>query len=185
MSNTVLSLILDLSILACLGGTIYYAFRLTNALSNFRDHRKDLQGLITDLTENIDRAVAATEVLKSTSASTGQELQNAVNDAKTMKDELQLLNETAESLARRLADGRSSKPATRDDLEGLFSGGGAHEDDDLSFAIQDREFDDMDDDDMSWDDVSDGDEDLGGFQSKAERDLYQALQSNKKKRSAG
>lgn len=192
MSSTILSLILDLSILACLGGTIFYAFRLTNALSNFRDHRKDLQGLITDLTENVDRAVQATEILKATSMNAGQDLQGTINEAKALSSELQEINEVGNNLAKRLeglADNRAESRGARSggaELESLFSPNDEVDSDDsfdATFAIQDRDFGDEELEDNVWGDEPDIQGDADHLQSKAEKELYAALKN--KKKSAG
>ena len=197
MSSAILSLVLDGLILVCLGGAIYYAFRLSNALAGFRQNRKELQSLITDLSVNVDQALRAIEGLKNASAHAGQDLQNVIKEAKGLKEELQLMNDAGNSLAGRLENlaEKNSKivqgyepPGRKEDLESLFSGPKVSNDrdteDDSPFSIQDREYEDLDfSDDHLWDSVEDEDDLPDELQSEAEKDLYRALQ--KKKTSGG
>lgn len=131
MSGAILSLILDFVILLCLGGTIYYAFKLSKALSHFKSHRDELQSLMVDLTQNIDKALQATEILKQTSSESGQELQDIINQAYELKEELIMVNAAGDGLAARLeglAKRNSQLAQTLDsgsedgDLENLFAG---------------------------------------------------------------
>jgi len=59
-----ISLILDIIVLLCLGATIFYAMRLSTALNNFKAHRKEFEGLMADLSQNIAQAQAAMTGMK-------------------------------------------------------------------------------------------------------------------------
>ena len=182
MSTPLLSIILDIAVLAALIGTMYFAFRLSSSLNNFRAHRNEMKSLIAELSKNINTAQGSIEALKATSNIAADNLDDVLHDSRRMAEELKIINETSESLANR--------------LEGLASGKGAaamkkammyeESDDDYfdepqaansdsnaieppSFFIQDREFEN-DDAPANTDD---------DFISEAERELLQAIQGRK------
>lgn len=187
MSN-LLSVILDVVVLMALGGTIYYAMRLSNALDNFRTQRSELKSLIADLGAHIDEAQNAIAGLKKASDVAADNLDDVVHDAKRMAQELKLINEASDAMADRLervaiarSGGEYHDPRPfEEDLEKLekdFAG-----DEDIvapSFFIQDSHFDE--EEDVDWGDEQGGE----GFASQAEKDLYEALQKNKHKASGG
>ncbi len=108
-----------------------------------------------------------------------------MRDAQFLADELQLINETGNSLATRLENlaerGRKSLEISDEHLgENVSSiskrrGSAAQEDD--GFMIHDHDFDDGLDDDAF---LADGDAEMGKLSSAAEKELYQALKKNKK-----
>ena len=49
MSIAILSLIMDVAVLAGLAATLYYAMRLTRSLEGFRKYRQEFGALIADL----------------------------------------------------------------------------------------------------------------------------------------
>ena len=59
MENLSLSLLLDGVIVVLLVATIIYALRLTKYLKKFKDSRADLEGIIKNLSDHIDKAEAA------------------------------------------------------------------------------------------------------------------------------
>ena len=52
----ILSLLLDVIVLAGLGVTIFYCIRLSTSLNNFRQYRQEFNVLLQDLSQNIDKA---------------------------------------------------------------------------------------------------------------------------------
>ena len=156
MSGEALSLILDVAILICLGITIYYAFVLSRSLNNFRRHRKDFETLIGTLSQNIEAAQGAIDQMKDTSQSAGMDLQDLIDDSRMLADELQLMNEAGNSLAKRL---ESLAERNRLAAQGLDTGDVDEEEETghsyeppaengqnaPSFFIQDRDYNDDED----------------------------------------
>lgn len=188
MSTEILSLIMDVFVMGALGGTIYYTLRLSRSLNNFKSSREELKALIADLGKHIDEAQGAIEGLKKNSNIAADNLDGVLHDAKKMAAEMKFINETSEGLANRL-EGLAER--NRKVAEGLNPANiYAEPDPDFpsqphrpaassnidapSFMIQDREFED------DLDEEFESEEGLN-FASQAEKDLYDALQKNKKK----
>jgi len=176
MSAAILNVVMDFVVLAALAGTIFYAMRLTKSLENFRNNRNELKELIVQLSQNIDKAQNAISGLKNASNAAADDLDGVLHDSRKMAEELKMINETSNAMAGRLeklaSDSRRAAPAQ--DFE-------EYDDDEMiddtpsgnietpSFFIQDRDLDEDDDP-----------EDNKTFSSQAEKDLYNALQKNKK-----
>lgn len=234
MGSTAFSLGLDIVILIALGVTIYFALRLSKALNNFRNQRSEFNKLIRDLSKNIEAAQNSIDGLKQAGQSSGAELQRIISESKGLADELKLMNEAGNSLAKRLEklaernrrvaqgyEGRKADKFDADDFDDDFideeednaflsenvasmdnyttgkNGAGKDKpgldrgDPPPSFFIRDPEFDNDFDDDMAADDDSDedvydddyeSDDDVAAFQSQAEKDLYNALKDNRKRK---
>jgi len=201
-----LSFGLDVVILLALGVTIFFAVRLSTSLKKFRMHREEFNQYMAELGKNIEAAEDAIDQLKQASLATGDQLRRKVREGQHLHDELEIMIETAGNIADRLeqaagAVGRSAKeqekPAASakkkktkktadesawsvedDEPEpkaGKGNKGSKGGDEDLpSFFIQDREVE--------------GGEGAGAgedkIQSQAEKELYEALQKNKKKQKA-
>ncbi len=191
MSAELLSFVLDIFVLVFLGITIYYAMRLSKNLKAFRVQRKEMKGLVDELSRNITLAQSAVEALKSSGKSSGANLREQINEAAALTDELQLMNEAGNNLAKRLENlaERNSRLAQSIDVakmeEPEIESSVANAVDE-PFLIQDRDFEDSSEETESgW-----GDDDLAGdvpdeLHSQAEQELYRALQRNQKKKSAG
>lgn len=207
MEGSLLNVILDIVVLAGLGLTILYCIRLSKALNNFRQYRQEFNTLVTELSKNIDQASGVIENLKNASFEAGEDLQKVVHNARALCDELQLMNDMGNSLANRLerlsengrAATQASKPDFGDDSPKAATvkngaaqpvaakranGKGAGESG-PAFFIQDREFDKsgMGDEDDDFDDAALAEDEDDGFDSQAERELYQALMKNNKGKS--
>lgn len=196
---SLLSIGVDVVILGLLGGTIFFSYRLSRSLNNFRKYRQEMNALITELNKAIKRSEQAIDNMKGSAMQSGGQLQEKISDAAKLHDELELITEMAEGVARRLEAAqtqgerrqgagvsapRDNASAGRSAPEGKRK---SREADDIpSFFIQDRDYDLSDDekDEASHFD-DDGSEDVdvpANLQSKAERELYKALQKNKQTR---
>lgn len=170
-----LGLLVDIAILVLLGATIYYAARLSVYLKTFHDGRKDMNFLIQDLSTSVSRAENAIKGMQASADQSGLKLQDVINEAKFLADELRFMNEAGDSLANRL---EKLAERNRELVDLLEQSGGVghpaqpslpqaatpstrafHERDDRplklnkpakeqSFAIQDREYDDYPEDDF-------------------------------------
>ena len=102
MGNDFVALFLNVSILVLLGATIIYVYRLTKSLDNFKEHRRQLDSVIANLLSSIDQAERSVLALKQSSAENAGELEHLIAQAKGLSDELQIINEAGESMAKRL-----------------------------------------------------------------------------------
>ncbi len=194
------TLFMDVSILVLLAATVFLAFRLTMSLKNFKESRAEMEGLVNRLTGNIDNAERAIGGMQNAARTAGKELDEIISEAKALSDELKFMSQSGDSLANRLeklADrnrelvekiesgggfSRSSSPQTSSqmaskigseelNLKEVLGGGG--------FRIKDREFQELDDDAELEAEFEA--QEQGGFQSQAERELYEALQNPNRK----
>ena len=102
MSSDLVALFLNIVILVLLGATIYYVYRLTQSLDNFKEHRQELDSVIANLLSSIDQADHSVQVLKQASADKAGDLERLIDQAQSLSDELQIINEAGESIAKRL-----------------------------------------------------------------------------------
>jgi hypothetical protein len=102
MEGAPVSLILDVIVVVLLGLTIVYAARLSLQLRRLRDSKSDLDKVVRDLVKNLDRADRAISGLKEAARESGTDLQNAVDKAMALSDELQLITDSGDRLASRL-----------------------------------------------------------------------------------
>lgn len=94
--------ILDIVIMILLAATVFYAARLSMVMKTFRDGKHDLQRLIRDLAQHIDHAEEAAQGLRYSAETSGKKLQDVVNEARFLSDELRFMNESGDNLAARL-----------------------------------------------------------------------------------
>lgn len=186
MESLSLSLIMDLILLAFLGIATYYMFRVTRALSAFRSHRQDFLRLMGELSNNIGKAQATIENMKKTGQGEGRQLQELIDQARLAADELQLINETSNSMARRLeglaGESRKAVQGRNKSVNGAQENktGNKPARTKEGFFIQDREFEEAgQDSDQAPDWAMDEAGVPDGLQSRAERELFQALQRNR------
>lgn len=187
-----ISLVMDVIVLAALAVTIYYSVRLSRSLNAFRQYRQEFSNVLGQLSHNIDQANSAILGMKEASRSSGEHLQELVDQARLLADELNLINQASDSLAgrlellaeknRKVAKGqdvandeafeKKSKAGKRNGSSDAAAGLRAEE---KSFFIQDRDYED--DAPLAMP------EDEGGIpdtlHSQAERELYKALHKNK------
>jgi len=199
MNVEAINLILDALILIFLAITMVVAWRLSDSISLFRKTRKDMDRLVQDLARNIDKAELAITGLKSSTRDSGRDLQQLVAEARALSDELQLMTESGDNLASRL---ERLAERNRDIVERIEKAGGAgvgvptkqsplpriQEDKRVptgpSFAIRDRDADQKNVGSLP-DILEEEDEDLGGFQSRAERELFAAITKGVRGKSGG
>ncbi len=205
MSATIFSLFLNGVIIVLLGATIFYSTRLSMHLRAFRENRKDLDKLISELGQQIDKANQAIAGMKQAARDSGKSLQDKIDDARSLSDELQLMSDSADRLAGRMEKaGTVSQKAQRPDeskkkrvskeqakqaareavkmpaperlperLPDRVAERGYEKSGSPNFSIRDPEFG-RDDMDQGMDEAAlTGGE--GGLQSRAERELYEAL----------
>ncbi len=185
-----LSLLMDILVLSALGVTIFYAYRLSRSLDNFRRYRQDFSLVIQELSTNIESAQDAIEALKEASVKAGQDLHKSVREATHLADELELMNKSGNSLAERLEglaekNRRIAQGLGRDEDEDSESGearsGMIDNVGTMNFFIQDRDFGEAVAETHEF--LSDDDEEdimPSELQSRAEKELFEALQGKKR-----
>lgn len=176
MSAEYLKVILDIIILAGLGGFMYYALRLSKALNAFRTYRNEFENVMQQLSRHIDQAQRAIDELKSSSQNAGRDLKKLVTDAQFLADDLQMINETGNNLATRLEGlaEKNSRIAQEDNIARMPKQQKAKPQQDEDFYIHDREYED-ESETISAGDADEPDTALVNLSSEAERELYQAL----------
>ncbi len=102
MSTELISLLLDIIILFFLGATIFYVLRLSNGLNDFKLHRREFDNVITSLLSSIDQAERSVQTLKQAGAKEAGELESLIMQSKSISEELKIINEAGEGMAKRL-----------------------------------------------------------------------------------
>lgn len=201
--SELLSIALDVLVLAGLGVMIFYSFKLSRSLDSFRKGREEFGAMVKELADNIVKAETAMSKMKNTALSSGEDLQRVIDRSKGLIDELEIMNDAGDSLAERLeklaeknriaaqelsgydfeASLREEKPAYSDTLKKAKSKPAVETKapSEPSFTIQDR---DLGLAEEAWandglDDEVDNADDR--FESQAERELYEALQKRNKR----
>ena len=107
-------LILDVIVAILLIATIVYSVILNNRLTQLRRHRDDLAKLVAAFNDATLRAEAGIPKLKRTAEEAGSSLQERVEKAQALRDDLAFMIERADSLANRLEGSvRSARSETR------------------------------------------------------------------------
>lgn len=100
--NPYVGLIFDLLILAALGATIFHALRLSKQFTKMQADRKAFEQLIAAMNVASSRAEAAIKAFKDTALDSGDKLQEKINTARGLTDELEIMIQAGDSLADRL-----------------------------------------------------------------------------------
>jgi uncharacterized membrane protein YdfJ with MMPL/SSD domain len=94
------SLLIDVVVIALLGATIYFAFRLDRRLQSVRNVQNELAGVIRELNSAAARAEAGIQGLKMAAQSSGQQLEEQIHSARIVGDELAILLKSSERVGR-------------------------------------------------------------------------------------
>jgi len=183
MNLELLSYGLDVLILIFLAVMIFYAFRLTYSLNEFRKNRSSFDEVIGRLVTSIDQAEHSIKNLKDTSANEANNLQSLVKDAKSLSLELQDINQISETMANRLENlalenrkivsGEGASASYEETLSKTKSAMREENQDLPSFMIHDNE--DNPAQDYEGDHDIYPDDPPEELQSEAEKELYKAL----------
>lgn len=99
---SLIGFVLNGVLLVLLAATIYFAVKLSLSLGAFRNSRGELAALISELSRTIDQAQIAIAGLRESAREGGRELQEKIDTARTLGDELDVMASSGEKLARRL-----------------------------------------------------------------------------------
>lgn len=103
-----LSIALDVLIACLLVAVIVYAVILNRKLGGLREHKAEMEKLLAGFDESTKRAETSVKTLKSSAELQMKALQQPVQRAEAMRDELSFLVKRADELADRLSNGISS-----------------------------------------------------------------------------
>jgi signal transduction histidine kinase len=112
-----LSFAFDILITCLLAATIFFAVKLSRHLDSFRSNRSNMESLIRELSNQITRAQEGISVLDELSSNRGDELRRSITKAQGLSDELQLMTESANSLAERLENMAVRNRAIIDEMD--------------------------------------------------------------------
>lgn len=101
--NPMVGLIFDVVILAALGATIMYARRLSEQFNKMQADKQAFEQLIAALNLASSRAEGAIKALKEAVLQGGDQLQDKVNKARALSDELEIMIQAGDNLAERLS----------------------------------------------------------------------------------
>jgi len=97
--------VFDLILLAALVATMVYLVRLNRRLTDLRQGREEMGAVVRDFTAATVRAERGLAALKEVATLAGAALQEEIDRARSLRDELAFLAEKAETTAERLTRG--------------------------------------------------------------------------------
>ena len=111
MNNVDWKVLLDIVVSLLLIATISYAWMLNQRLSSLRKNRDDLAKTIAAFNEATLRAESSIPKLRKAAEESGQTLQERVEKAQSLRDDLAFMIERADTMANRLENAvRSARP---------------------------------------------------------------------------
>jgi hypothetical protein len=108
-------LVLDGLVALLMFATIVFCFRLNRRLASLRGVQAEMKGLVASFVAATERAELGVARLRAAAEETGDTLQERLEGARAVADELAFLSETGTRLAERLEAGvtnRRSRPET-------------------------------------------------------------------------
>ena len=171
---------LDIAILVLLATTVLFAFRLHISLRNFKEGREEMEGLVNRLSANIEQAERAVGGMQGAARKAGLELDEIINDSKKLADELRMMNDMGNNLADRLEKLAEKNRQMSEPIR--YNKDVAPVPEPKSqpalpeFILRDREQEGSLEDSFGLYEEEDS---AHGYMSKAERELFEALQSGK------
>ena len=108
MNQELISFGLDIVIAVLLCVTIIYAFLLNKRLQALRADREEMEGLLRKFYDATNKADASIKSLKSSSMELGQNLQDKIDKARAIRDEMSFMLERGDMLAGQLEGAISS-----------------------------------------------------------------------------
>lgn len=102
MSNTLLTIGLDIIVICLLSATIFFVLRLYKGLNEFKTQRKQFDTVIRNLLSAINQAERSIQTLKDTSTTEAAALEQLIAQSKALSEELSIINGTGESIAKRI-----------------------------------------------------------------------------------
>jgi hypothetical protein len=110
MTGEMVGIVLDILIIGLLGATIYSAYILNKRLDMIRKGRAELEALVRGFADATQRAEAGVTTMKRLANDTGEQLLKQIDRARALRDELQIMIETGDSLCSRLDSAATRAP---------------------------------------------------------------------------
>lgn len=204
----IVTIVLDVVIILMLAAGVYAAMRLSTALRTFNTAKKDMRGLIEEVSGAITKADEAVKNFKANMAQSSQNLDKKIQEAKMLSDELELIHQSSGRIADRLeklmddtpskarrpastassattkksgSEKKTDKPSGASKATSWIKGGKSSSKDDEGgsiFSIRDPDYEQGLKEQAGMSSAWDGPEDL---ESDAERALYDALRGRQGK----
>ena len=98
----IVKLTLDIVIIAALALAVRYAWRLEKQLRLLRESREEMARYTADFARNVDRAETGIKSLKLMARASGDDLEQLVEKAQALRDELQFVVDHANTIADKI-----------------------------------------------------------------------------------
>jgi hypothetical protein len=99
------SIILDIFTIGLLIATIFYAYTLNRRILLIHTNRDELGGLLNGFTSSLERAEVSVAALRTSGFEAIETLKSHLEEAKTVRDDLQLLVDRGSEIANQLENG--------------------------------------------------------------------------------
>lgn len=109
--NDMISLALDVVLIGLLIAAIVYAVKLSQHLATLRANRVDMERFVVNFNSTVMRAEASIKGLKQAARSSGDDLEQLIERAHKIAEEMHFLIERADQLASQLSDVAAPAPA--------------------------------------------------------------------------
>ncbi len=106
--NVWISLALDVILIGLVGAGLVQASRLLRQLAELRQSRVEMERFVQDFNATVMRAEAGIKGLRQTARDSGDDLENLLGKANSIREELQFIIESADQIASRLTQNASS-----------------------------------------------------------------------------
>jgi hypothetical protein len=103
-----INLIMDVVLIGLVAAGLVQATRLIQHLSGLREGRVDMERFVKEFNAVVIRAEAGIQSLRLAARESGNDLEKLVDKANMMRDELQIIVESADRIAGRLTQGASN-----------------------------------------------------------------------------
>lgn len=106
------SMIIDIFTIALLIATIFYAYGLNRRIQLIHSNRDELGNLLSGFTTSLARAEVSVEALRTSGYDAIATLKSNLEEARTIRDDLQFLVDRGEDIANQLENGIRKKRET-------------------------------------------------------------------------
>jgi len=116
--NPWIGLGLDVTLIVLVGAGIVQAGRLIRQLADLRESRTDMDRFVREFNMTVMRAEAGIKGLRQAARDSGDDLEKLVENAVSIRDELQYIVESADQIASRLTSGAVRAPSAAEKATG-------------------------------------------------------------------
>lgn len=98
------SVFLDILLAGLIATALFYAVKLSRQIEILSSSKEEMTNFISEFASTVERAEAGINGLKTAARSSGDDLEQLIDKAQSLRDELQILIATADKIANRLGD---------------------------------------------------------------------------------